>query len=65
MALGHGQTKEHWKQFERYLEDPAANLAPAGYTAPFYKADRVTEYRRAHAVFSERLRKALAEGDVS
>ena len=55
---GHGQTKEHWKQFEKYLEDPAANPPPDGYAAPFYKADRVAEYRQAHAVFSERLRKA-------
>ena len=62
---GHGQTKEHWKQFEQYLEDPAANPVPDGYTAPFYKADRVTEYRQAHAMFSERLRKARAEGDMS
>ena len=59
-----GQTKEHWKQFEQYLEDPAANPPPDGYTAPFYKADRVAEYRQAHAVFSERLRKARAEGDM-
>ena len=32
-AWGHGQTKEHWKQFEKYLEDPAANPPPDGYTA--------------------------------
>ena len=30
---GHGQTKEHWKQFEKYLEDPAVNPAPDGYVA--------------------------------
>jgi len=63
-SWGHGQTKEHWKQFEQYLEDPAANPVPDGYTGPFYKADRVAEYRRAHAVFSERLRKAQGEGDM-
>ena len=57
-SWGHGQTKEHWKQFEKYLEDPAANPAPDGYIAPFYKADRVAEYRQAHAAFSERLRRA-------
>jgi hypothetical protein len=61
---GHGQTKEHWKQFEKYLEDPAANPAPDGYVPPFYKADRVEEYRQAHAVFSERLRKVRGEGDM-
>ena len=63
-TCGHGQTKEHWKQFETYLEDPAANPPPDGYTPPFYKADRIAEYRQAHAVFSERLRKARAEGDM-
>jgi hypothetical protein len=61
---GHGQTKEHWKQFEKYLEDPAANPVPDGYRAPFYKVDREAEYREAHAVFSERLRKARGQGDT-
>jgi hypothetical protein len=61
---GHGQTKEHWKQFEKYLEDLATNPVPDGYTAPFYKADRVAEYRQAHAVFSERLRNAQGEGGM-
>jgi hypothetical protein len=37
---GHGQTNEHWKQFENYLEDPAANPPPDGYAPLFYKADR-------------------------
>ena len=45
-----------------YLEDPAANPVPDGYTAPFYKADRVAEYRQAHAVFAERLRGAQEGG---
>ena len=57
---GHGQTKEHWKQFELYMEDPDRNPPPDGYQPPFYKADRVAEYRQAHAVFSERLRRANA-----
>ena len=48
----------------RATEDPAANPPPDGYTPPFYKADRVAEYRQAHAVFSERLRKAQGEGDM-
>jgi hypothetical protein len=62
---GHGQTKEHWKQFELYLEDPDRNPPPEGYAPPFYKADRVAEYRQAHAVFSERLRRANArESDM-
>ena len=41
---------------------PATNPPPDGYTPPFYKADRVAEYRQAHAVFSERLRKARGGG---
>ena len=61
---GHGQTKEHWNQFEKYLEDPATNQVPDGYSAPFYKADRVAEYRQAHAVFSDRLQPARAEGGM-
>jgi hypothetical protein len=61
-TFGTGQTKEHWQQFENYLEDPAANPVPDGYTAPFYKADRVAEYRQAHAVFAERLRRAQEGG---
>lgn len=63
-TFGTDQTKEHWEQFENYLEDPAANPVPEGYSAPFYKADRVTEYRQAHAAFSERLRKAQEVGDL-
>jgi hypothetical protein len=63
-TFGTGQTKEHWWQFEKHLEDPAANPVPDGYTAPFYKADRIAEYRQAHAVFSERLRKARGEGGM-
>jgi hypothetical protein len=63
-AYGLGQTKDHWKQFEEYLEDPAANPLPDGYEPPFYKADRIAEYRQAHAVFSERLRKARGESGM-
>ena len=61
-TFGTGQTKDHWQQFQNYLEDPAANPVPDGYTAPFYKADRVAEYRQAHAVFAERLRRAQEGG---
>jgi hypothetical protein len=60
-AFGFGQTKDHWMQFEKYLENPEKNTPPNGYTPPFYKADRIAEYRQAHAVFSERLRKARGE----
>lgn len=59
-TYGQGQAKQHWSQLEAYLEDPDRNPVPEGYTAPFYKADRIAEYRQAHAVFSERLRRAQA-----
>jgi hypothetical protein len=56
-TYGQIQKKGHWEQLETYLEDPDRNPPPEGYTAPFYKADRVAEYRQAHAAFSERLRR--------
>ncbi|WP_030542889.1 hypothetical protein [Streptomyces albus] len=76
-TYGHGQTKDHWKQFEAYMADPAfaahqadpvnnpapATPAPDGYTAPFYKADRETEMREAHAYFQQRLDAAVAAGE--
>ncbi|MER6283708.1 hypothetical protein [Streptomyces sviceus] len=75
-TYGHGQDKDHWKQFEKYQadpafkahqEDPANNPAPQtpapdGYTAPFYKANRETEMREAHAYFQKRLDDAVAAG---
>ena len=59
-TFGTGQTKEHWEQFQAYLEDPAKNLPPDGYTPPFYKADRIDEYRHAHAAFTERMKRAAS-----
>ncbi|MFE7634064.1 hypothetical protein ACFU7Z_08585 [Kitasatospora sp. NPDC057518] len=61
-TYGFDQTKEHWQQFELYQEDPAKNPVPDGYAAPFYKADREAEMRRAHAHFTERLNDAVAKG---
>jgi hypothetical protein len=55
-TFGTGQTKEHWQQFQAYLEDPAKNPPPDGYQPPFYKADRIGEYRQAHAAFTERMK---------
>jgi hypothetical protein len=60
-AYGHGQTKEHFGQLMAHLDPEVNGPVPDGYTAPFYKADREAEYRQAHAVFSERLRKAGGE----
>ncbi|MGW4287384.1 hypothetical protein ACWEIK_10655 [Streptomyces sp. NPDC004673] len=76
-TIGQRQTKETWKQFEAYMadpafkahqKDPANNPAPQtpvpdGYTAPFYKAERETEMREAHAYFQKRLDAAVAAGE--
>ncbi|MEV3979307.1 class I SAM-dependent DNA methyltransferase [Nonomuraea sp. NPDC049758] len=62
-TYGHGQEKEHWKQFEAYLEGPTDSPVPDGYTAPFYKANREAEMREAHAVFKKRLDDAIARGE--
>ncbi|PBC92430.1 hypothetical protein BX281_0080 [Streptomyces sp. Ag82_O1-15] len=75
-TIGQRQTKETWKQFEAYMADPAFKAhqadpvnnpapqtpVPDGYTAPFYKADRETEMREAHAYFQKRLDDAVAAG---
>lgn len=63
-TYGQIQQKASYDELLAYNEDPAKNPPPDGYTPPFYKADRVAEYRQAHAVFSERLRKARGEGDM-
>ncbi|WP_017540959.1 Eco57I restriction-modification methylase domain-containing protein [Nocardiopsis halophila] len=57
-AYGFGQSKEEYIQLEKYLESPENDSVPEGYEAPFYRADRVGEYRQAHAYFSEKLRAA-------
>ncbi|GAB2445555.1 hypothetical protein GCM10027187_08710 [Streptosporangium sandarakinum] len=57
-AFGHGQTKQHFEQLMAHLDPEVNGPVPDGYTAPFYKADREAEYRQAHAVFSERLRRS-------
>jgi hypothetical protein len=54
-TYGQVQQKDSWEQFQSYLEDRDKNPPPDGYTPPFYKADRIGEYRQAHAAFSARL----------
>jgi hypothetical protein len=54
-TIGQYQQKDSWEQLQAYFEDPEKNPVPDGYTAPFYKADRIAEYRQAHAAFSARL----------
>ncbi|WP_406346239.1 hypothetical protein OH787_05220 [Streptomyces sp. NBC_01547] len=62
-TIGQRQTKESWTQFEAYRAHPASAPVPDGYTAPFYKADRESEMRAAHAVFQKRLDEAVARGE--
>ncbi|MFD5618431.1 class I SAM-dependent DNA methyltransferase [Streptomyces yangpuensis] len=54
-AYGYAQTKQDWLDLKAHLSDPANTPPPEGYTAPFYKADRETEMRAAHAHFQARL----------
>ncbi|MBL7502027.1 class I SAM-dependent DNA methyltransferase [Frankia sp. CNm7] len=61
-TYGHGQTKEDFIELQEHLERPTHKLPPAGYAAPFYKADREAEMRAAHAVFSARLQAAREAG---
>ncbi|MFI8870460.1 class I SAM-dependent DNA methyltransferase [Streptomyces sp. NPDC053707] len=61
-AYGHGQTKEDYLALVDHLASPSTTPPPAGYTAPFYKADRETEMRAAHAHFQARLDAEIAAG---
>ncbi|MEV7048009.1 class I SAM-dependent DNA methyltransferase [Streptomyces anulatus] len=61
-TYGHGQTKETYPALLDHLDNPASAPPPGGYTAPFYKADRETEMRAAHAHFSARLDAEIAAG---
>ena len=61
-TFGQIEQKNSNDELLAYNESGGSTPPPDGYTPPFYKADRVAEYRQAHAVFSERLRKAQAGG---
>ncbi|MEV6976214.1 class I SAM-dependent DNA methyltransferase [Kitasatospora sp. NPDC093806] len=61
-TYGHGQTKEAYSALLDHLASPATTTPPEGYTAPFYKADRETEMRAAHAHFQARLDAEIAAG---
>ncbi|WP_328739153.1 class I SAM-dependent DNA methyltransferase [Streptomyces erythrochromogenes] len=61
-TYGYGQTKEAYPALLDHLDNPATVPPPEGYTAPFYKADRETEMRAAHAHFSARLDAEIAAG---
>ncbi|MFG2229872.1 class I SAM-dependent DNA methyltransferase [Streptomyces sp. NPDC048723] len=61
-TYGHGQTKDAYSVLLDHLDNPVTTPPPEGYTAPFYKADRETEMRAAHAHFSARLDAEIAAG---
>jgi hypothetical protein len=56
---GQRQSKDSWAQLQEYLQHPDRAPAPVGYTAPFHKADREAEMRKAHEVFQARLDAAI------
>ncbi|KOV12131.1 hypothetical protein ADK60_33115 [Streptomyces sp. XY431] len=62
-TYGYGQTKDDYLQLQAHLADrTGATPPPEGYTAPFYKADRVAEMTAAHALFQARVDDAIAAG---
>ncbi|MFH9040489.1 class I SAM-dependent DNA methyltransferase [Streptomyces sp. NPDC017966] len=61
-TYGYGQTKQDYVDVVAHLESPETTPPPAGYTAPFYKADREAEMRAAHAYFQDRLDKEVSAG---
>ncbi|RSS57998.1 class I SAM-dependent DNA methyltransferase [Streptomyces sp. WAC07061] len=61
-TYGYGQTKQDYLDLLAHLEDPVTTPPPAGYAAPFYKADREAEMRVAHAHFQARLDAEIAAG---
>ncbi|MFI9585362.1 class I SAM-dependent DNA methyltransferase [Streptomyces sp. NPDC052236] len=61
-TYGHGQNKVSYPALLDHLANPAATPPPEGYTVPFYKADRESEMRAAHAHFQARLDAEVAAG---
>ncbi|TNH22357.1 class I SAM-dependent DNA methyltransferase [Micromonospora orduensis] len=61
-SRGVNQPNDAFEKLIKYLDEPEQNAMPAGYEAPFYRADRENEYRQAHAVFSRRLQDAVDAG---
>jgi hypothetical protein len=47
-----------YEEMLAYVESGGTTKVPDGYTPPFYKADRIAEYRQAHAAFTARLEQA-------
>ncbi|WP_431039540.1 class I SAM-dependent DNA methyltransferase [Streptomyces sp. P9-1] len=61
-AQGIDQGKTDYADLRNHLDNPKSTPPPAGYTAPFYKADREAEMRAAHAHFQARVDKEIAAG---
>ena len=57
-AVGQVQQKSSYAELRAYIESGGTTSVPEGYKAPFYKAERIAEYRRAHAAFTERMKRA-------
>ena len=57
-AVGQVQQKSSYAELRAYIESGGTTSVPEGYKAPFYKAERITKYRRAHAAFTERMKRA-------
>jgi hypothetical protein len=61
-TFGQIEQKASYDELLAYHESGGTAPPPDGYTPPFHKANREAEYRQAHAIFSEQLRKARADG---
>ncbi|MDH6227839.1 class I SAM-dependent DNA methyltransferase [Streptomyces sp. MJP52] len=61
-TYGNGQSKEDWIHLVTHLRNPKTSPPPEGYVPPFYKADRETEMRIAHAHFQSRVEAEIAAG---
>jgi hypothetical protein len=57
-TFGQIQKKGDYEEMLDYVESGGTTRVPDGYTPPFYKADRIAEYRQAHAAFTARLEQA-------
>jgi hypothetical protein len=61
-TFGQIQKKGDYEAMLDYNKSGGTTKVPDGYTPPFYKADRIAEYRQAHAAFTARLDQAKGTG---
>jgi hypothetical protein len=57
-TFGQIQKKGDYEEMLAYIDSGGTTKIPDGYTPPFYKTDRIAEYRQAHLAFTARLRPA-------